>query len=389
MPGICMPPQGDCHWELLPSPGGGRPPKGGMPPPGNDGRGPHGAPESGPDPQLPCWPPPPRSEYWLLPRSRTSAMRKRAREHASREPLMRTRQGSPSLVFTSSLAPLSRCSRWMVSPPLPMTRPTIERGTSIWSLASARRVPWPSSARAATIFRARSTCSGVPEICTLQQSSSFSTETFAPVAALTSEIWAPREPMILPVAATGNSMVLVTLLPPVLLPEPQVSLRGWPPPRGPSRASSSSARFLTSSFALSTCSGVPEMVTLQRPSPFSTWTLAPLCCLTSEILAPRMPMMPPIRATGNSIVSLVPVPEDTAPSVAPGPPGPSRVFSETSVISALARSTASGVPWILNSHMSSFLSSASIRAPLASRMPLMVEPCLPMTRPMMWRGSLR
>mmetsp|Transcript_118231 Transcript_118231/g.329753 ORF Transcript_118231/g.329753 Transcript_118231/m.329753 type:complete len:321 (-) Transcript_118231:646-1608(-) len=320
-------------------------------------------------------------------------MRKRAREQASREPLMRTRQGSPSLVFTSSLAPLSLWRRWMVSPPLPMTRPTMERGTSIWSLASARRTPWPSSAKATIIFRARSTCSGVPEIWTLQQSSSFSTETFAPLCCRTSEIWAPRDPMILPVAATGNSRLLETVLPPTLLPELlQLSPLDWPL-RTPSRLISSSARFFTSSLARSTCSGVPLIVTLQRPSPFSTCTLAPLCCRTSEILEPRVPMMPPMSDTGKSSVSEWPPPgppvSPAPPELAPAPPPSLRDFSATSVIMVLARSTASGVPWILNSHWSSFLSSASMRAPLASRMPLIVAPCFPMTRPMICRGSLR
>mmetsp|Transcript_33325 Transcript_33325/g.105590 ORF Transcript_33325/g.105590 Transcript_33325/m.105590 type:complete len:327 (-) Transcript_33325:906-1886(-) len=326
-------------------------------------------------------------------------MRKRARLQASRLPLMRTTQGSPSFVLTSSLAPLSLWRRWIVSPPLPMTRPTMDRGTSIWSFASERRGPWPSSERATTIFRARSTCSGVPEIWTLQQSSSFSTETLAPLCCRTSEIWAPREPMILPVAATGNSRLLVTALPPTLpRSTPQLSPRGCPP-RAASEPNSSSAKCLTMFLARSTCSGKPEMVTLQRPSPFSTWTLAPLCCRTSEIFDPRAPMMPPINDTGNSSVSEVVLLSSPPPLHAPvplpppqeslRPPGPAEDFSTTSKIMDFALSTASGVPWILNSHCSSSLSSASMRAPLLSRMPLIVEPDLPMTRPMIWRGNLK
>mmetsp|Transcript_15262 Transcript_15262/g.44659 ORF Transcript_15262/g.44659 Transcript_15262/m.44659 type:complete len:208 (-) Transcript_15262:311-934(-) len=207
--------------------------------------------------------------------------------------------------------------------------------------------------------------------------------------------------MMRPVAATGNSRLLETALPPTLL--PPLSLQLWPrsrspppppqlsprsPPRGrpppPPPLSSSSASCLTRLLARSTCSGVPVIVTRQRPSPFSTWTRAPLCCRTSEIFEPRVPMMPPMSDTGNSSTSLVPPPDTSG-----APPPPELVLSATSAIMALARLTASGVPEILNSHMSSFLSSASILAPLFSRMLLIVEPDLPMTRPMICRGSLR
>mmetsp|Transcript_23538 Transcript_23538/g.65977 ORF Transcript_23538/g.65977 Transcript_23538/m.65977 type:complete len:356 (+) Transcript_23538:206-1273(+) len=268
-----------------------------------------------------------------------------------------------------------------LAPPLPLRRPPAD-----W-LSSAK--PWIN------VF-ARSTCSCVPVTLTWQQSSSFSIWTFAPLCCRTSEILAPREPMILPVAATGYFTVSETELPPppVML---EWSARPLPPPCPPSACARiwtlrpSSARRRTMPRALPTCSGVPEICTRQTSSSFSTWTLAPLCCRTSEIFAPRDPMMPPISETGNSMVSELMAPE--MPSASSGPPArpgsaPAADLSAISLIIALARCTASGVPLILNSHCSSFLSSASTRAPVLSRILLIVTPCLPITRPMRWRGSL-
>mmetsp|Transcript_31354 Transcript_31354/g.66711 ORF Transcript_31354/g.66711 Transcript_31354/m.66711 type:complete len:235 (-) Transcript_31354:312-1016(-) len=208
---------------------------------------------------------------------------------------MRTGQGSPLVVLTSILAPLSFWRRWIVSPPLPMTRPTADCGTSMVSSASGRRPrlppPWPSSAKDEIMLAARRTCSEVPDKWTLQTSSPFSTWILAPVCCRTSLICAPRAPMIRPVAEIGNSSVSDTS------PGSPPSPGGGLPPR---LSPPSATRILTIARARSIWSGVPWICTLQYSSAFSTVIRDPLCWRTSEIFAPLAPMMPPMQEIGNS-----------------------------------------------------------------------------------------
>mmetsp|Transcript_22756 Transcript_22756/g.50292 ORF Transcript_22756/g.50292 Transcript_22756/m.50292 type:complete len:377 (+) Transcript_22756:555-1685(+) len=221
---------------------------------------------------------------------------------------------------------------------------------------------------------------------TRQQFSSFSTCIFAPLACLTSLILAPRAPMMPPVAVVGNSKELEVI---------SLTWSSPPLPAGPSPlplldvfrgGSFSSAVTLTMTLALSTWSFVPVMWTLQMSSTFSTVSLAPLCCRISAIFEPFVPMILPVTFAGSSRESVM---EGPSPSLEAACLSCCRIFSTTSRIMALAMATRSGLPLSLNSHSSSLLSSASMRAPLRSRISLIISPCLPITRPMRLRGNLR
>mmetsp|Transcript_80977 Transcript_80977/g.224977 ORF Transcript_80977/g.224977 Transcript_80977/m.224977 type:complete len:231 (-) Transcript_80977:250-942(-) len=191
----------------VPSPAGGAP----QPPKPRQPGGP--APQAMSGPQAPGWPPWPLITGALPKRARSSEMRSLAREIASRVPVRRTMHGSPVFVSMSILAPLSRCKRDTVSPPLPMSLPTDDMGTAIVSssLGGYLRAPPPpppvSSARAVKRERAFWTCSSVPAMCTVHTSMPFSTEIRAPLCARTSAMAAPREPMMRPVTVAGNSAV--------------------------------------------------------------------------------------------------------------------------------------------------------------------------------------
>mmetsp|Transcript_101302 Transcript_101302/g.285644 ORF Transcript_101302/g.285644 Transcript_101302/m.285644 type:complete len:221 (-) Transcript_101302:227-889(-) len=101
-------------------------------------------------------------------------------------------------------------------------------------------------------------------------------------------------------------------------------------------------------------------------------------------------MMDPVADTGNSNVSATSSSAGTSALEPPRPPPlPSALAASTmSRIILFAVSTVSACPRILNSHVSKSTSSASTRAPLFSRISLIVTPCFPMMRPMRLRWNV-
>mmetsp|Transcript_37247 Transcript_37247/g.117358 ORF Transcript_37247/g.117358 Transcript_37247/m.117358 type:complete len:322 (-) Transcript_37247:601-1566(-) len=276
----------------------------------------------------------------------------------------------------SILAPLRSCSSWMRAPPAPMMRPTAER------LISMSSPSWPGSVILAMNSFAAETCSCVPTIRTRQPTGDLSTSTCAPLRWRTSAICWPLVPMILPVAWYGSSMCSCTRGPGFAADAPSVSVATVAPAASPPPP-------LAGSAAVVLPAGVATGVSLAGAS------VEAAAAGTAAAAAAGA------AAAGGSVdhpdLDLAPVPGaptlgavTTATAAArPSAPAETAAPSATSRRRALAVSTAPLVPEMRTCTGSSDWSRASIRAPLRSRMSLIVAPPLPMMRPMRFRGSWR
>mmetsp|Transcript_53911 Transcript_53911/g.154819 ORF Transcript_53911/g.154819 Transcript_53911/m.154819 type:complete len:477 (+) Transcript_53911:947-2377(+) len=229
----------------------------------------------------------------------------------------------------SIFAPERSCNSWMRAPPAPMTRPTEPLGISKYS-PEVPSCPPPATGSIswAMIALALSTCCWVPTSRTRQLLVDLSTSTCAPLRERISAICEPLVPMILPVACLGRSTT--------------------PSTEGPAPGEDAAEEA----------------------------TEVPAPAAAAETAAAAASACARARATASST---------KAERI--GVPKAARAMSAASCNMALAASTASLVPLISTWTGSSVWSLASTRAPLRSRISLIVAPPLPMMRPMMSRGS--
>mmetsp|Transcript_70408 Transcript_70408/g.205937 ORF Transcript_70408/g.205937 Transcript_70408/m.205937 type:complete len:201 (+) Transcript_70408:141-743(+) len=193
--------------------------------------------------------------FWKTPGSDSSIM-EQACSTASKEPVMRTKTGSPLLLPTSTFAQLFFWISRILHPPLPMSffeasKEIFMNSSSSNSTLPRRPSPTFPHLTSKIMARARSTVFTVPLMCMGLGSDLSSTSMVAPLSVRMRLIVKPRAPMICLASSLGTWMVASSSLP-----SSSSSSSDNVSPFLPASAS-----LFTSIFACSTCFSDPDMVT--------------------------------------------------------------------------------------------------------------------------------